>query len=259
MEYAGGGQLNKVQQDDILWVINVKYGVLYLIGRLHVENVVEGMSAAQHALGTDDELWEGRWYAIPKDGTVEKMAYIRIMHIAGDLRFESDRDRLTIIDGRLEYARQVQAMRQVSLESVSLLNEAWYGNRAIADLSEDFRDTAELMQDHLAYTEGDLRYVTRAERQRNRKLVLDAKEQFKRDNGGLFCEACGFDFLISYGISYIEAHHIKPLSQQTGVSQRETNDLALLCANCHRVIHGRTPAMTIEELKSLVDSRRGRH
>lgn len=256
MKYAGGGQLNKVEADDILWIINVKSGILYLIGRLHVAYVVEGMIAAQRALGIDDDLWQGQWYAIPREGTTEPMAYINAMHIASDLRFESESDRLTIENGRIVSARQLQAMRQVSPASVICLSEVWYGSRIIEGMDNDLQETYDLIQDHQVYSEGETRFVTRLERHRNRKLILDAKEQYKRDNDGLFCEVCDFDFTKTYGVEYIEAHHIKPLSQQDGVEKRDTTDLAMLCANCHRVIHSQTPPMTISELKSRINSRR---
>jgi 5-methylcytosine-specific restriction protein A len=60
---------------------------------------------------------------------------------------------------------------------------------------------------------------------------------------GLTCQACGFDFSKVYvGIAnnkYIESHHLTPISELKGqrVSLDPAKDFAVLCANCHRMIH----------------------
>ncbi|MFI5577344.1 HNH endonuclease [Streptomyces sp. NPDC051822] len=45
-------------------------------------------------------------------------------------------------------------------------------------------------------------------------------------------ETCTFDV----GADYIEVHHITPL-HAAGPSETPLGDLALLCANCHRMCH----------------------
>ncbi len=60
---------------------------------------------------------------------------------------------------------------------------------------------------------------------------------------GYACQACGFDFEMVYtGIPnrrYVEAHHLIPISTLKGqkVSRNPKTDFAVLCANCHRMIH----------------------
>ena len=60
---------------------------------------------------------------------------------------------------------------------------------------------------------------------------------------GYTCQACGFNFEKVYvGIKqrkYIEAHHLIPISMLKGkkVSRNPKTDFAVLCANCHRMIH----------------------
>ena len=60
---------------------------------------------------------------------------------------------------------------------------------------------------------------------------------------GYICQACGFDFGIAHpGIqkrTYIEAHHLVPISALKGqrISRNPRTDFAVLCANCHRMIH----------------------
>jgi 5-methylcytosine-specific restriction enzyme A len=72
------------------------------------------------------------------------------------------------------------------------------------------------------------------------------------ENDALRCEACAFDFVERYGQlgeRFIECHHRLPLGDG---DERETtiDDLALLCANCHRMIHRTQPLATINEFRS---------
>lgn len=91
-------------------------------------------------------------------------------------------------------------------------------------------------------------------RERSPALVSEAKARFRAKYGKLFCEACGFDFSQIYGEDYIEAHHKKPLSSFTGGQNVTSDDLAMVCANCHRMFHRRRPWIeTIEEFQMVFD------
>ncbi len=60
---------------------------------------------------------------------------------------------------------------------------------------------------------------------------------------GTVCQVCAFDFGRAYGVlgeGYIEAHHLVPLSAlKEGLDYVYSieRDFAVLCANCHRMIH----------------------
>ena len=59
---------------------------------------------------------------------------------------------------------------------------------------------------------------------------------------GLSCEICGVNFKKRYGSigeGYIEAHHLRPLASLNGakVAMNPETDFAVLCANCHRMVH----------------------
>ena len=74
--------------------------------------------------------------------------------------------------------------------------------------------------------------------------------------GHLRCEACGFDFEATYGDrghDFIECHHRNPLSV-IGPTKTALTDLALLCSNCHRMIHRYRLWLTIEQLTELIQS-----
>ncbi len=76
-----------------------------------------------------------------------------------------------------------------------------------------------------------------------------------QENGRLSCEACGFDFVSTYGkrgYGFIECHHTKPIHMITPSSKNRLNDLALLCSNCHRMVHAHRPWLTVSELRELL-------
>lgn len=101
------------------------------------------------------------------------------------------------------------------------------------------------------------RIITRLHRtrERDRGIVRRKKADFRKRHGSLHCEACGFDFAARYGSrgeEVIECHHTNPLAFLTPGSTTKLDDLVLLCANCHRIIHVRSPWLTIAELKGIL-------
>lgn len=70
--------------------------------------------------------------------------------------------------------------------------------------------------------------------------------------GKLECECCGFDFEKTYGEigkGYIECHHIVPLNKFNFSKETKLNDLALVCSNCHRMLHRRISELSIVDLR----------
>lgn len=101
------------------------------------------------------------------------------------------------------------------------------------------------------------RVLTRFHRFRERDNALVAKKKFavERQMGRLNCEACGFDFKSVYGArgdGFIECHHTKPVSELKVGEITKLGDLALLCSNCHRMIHRSKPWLSIAELKDIL-------
>lgn len=80
---------------------------------------------------------------------------------------------------------------------------------------------------------------------------------------GLRCVVCRLDFSERYGDlgkGYIEIHHKDPLSERLDTlsgrpALTTVDDVAPLCANCHRMAHRRRPALTLEELLSAFSKR----
>ena len=104
------------------------------------------------------------------------------------------------------------------------------------------------------------RIVTRMHRsrERNRKLVASKKASVLKKHGKLACEGCDFDFERRYGErgrGFAECHHVKPVSTLEPGQRTRLDDLAIVCANCHRMIHAKAPWLPMEELRGIV--RRG--
>ena len=102
--------------------------------------------------------------------------------------------------------------------------------------------------------EGRLRLLRHYAYERDPKLRKKKIDRVLAASGCLECEVCGFDFERTYGERgkhFAEVHHKVPLH----VSAETTNgldDLAVLCANCHRMIHRGPEWLTPAELRALL-------
>lgn len=91
-----------------------------------------------------------------------------------------------------------------------------------------------------AALEGRLLHRLHCLRERDPRLVAAKKRSVLAATGALACEVCGFDFEAAYGDvgrGFIECHHVVPLAALPHERLVRISDLALVCANCHRVIH----------------------
>jgi len=90
-------------------------------------------------------------------------------------------------------------------------------------------------------------------RKRKPEVVQKAKLKFIEKNGKLFCEVCGFDFFAVYGdrgSGFIEGHHTVMVSDEKRFGTK-VEDIALICSNCHSMIH-KEPLLSIVELQKIV-------
>jgi predicted HNH restriction endonuclease len=95
-------------------------------------------------------------------------------------------------------------------------------------------------------------------KEREPRLVRRKKRSVLAGKGRLLCEACDFDFAAVYGPlgeGFAECHHRVPLKELDGTAPTRLSDLAIVCSNCHRMLH-RQPAHTVEQLRAVVLSRR---
>ena len=106
--------------------------------------------------------------------------------------------------------------------------------------------------------EGRVSYRFHRTLERDRKIVAMRKDAALKKAGRLDCEACGFDFASAYGergAGYIEAHHTNPIHAMKPGDLTKLSDLALLCANCHRMVHAAKPWLTVEQLRTILKAR----
>lgn len=105
--------------------------------------------------------------------------------------------------------------------------------------------------------EGKERYITQKKRERDGVLPKKKKEMVLKETGSLKCEVCNFDFYETYGKhgeSYIECHHLNPVSKMKNGDETKLSDLSLICSNCHRMIHrNKDHWLTLDELRDLIN------
>ena len=96
------------------------------------------------------------------------------------------------------------------------------------------------------------RYVRHRKIERNSRAGAAAKRVL-----GYVCQGCAFDFGRIYGQrgeGFIEAHHLTPLytlEEGETVAMDPKKDFAVLCSNCHRMVHRHKPMLTIDQLRDL--------
>lgn len=108
--------------------------------------------------------------------------------------------------------------------------------------------------DESAFPEGGVRYKQHRYRERDGEISRRTKARQLAKTGKLACEVCGADFAVRYGkigLGFIEAHHKLPISQLTGTTKTKMEDLALVCSNCHRMLHRGDPLLSVEALKQV--------
>jgi 5-methylcytosine-specific restriction enzyme A len=115
------------------------------------------------------------------------------------------------------------------------------------------RDIQSPTDDEDAAAEGRLLFRMHRARERNQEIVRRKKEQALAQMGRLACEVCEFDFEMAYGrelgAGFIECHHLQPLGELSAARVTRLSDLALICANCHRMIHRKPVPVTLTALK----------
>jgi 5-methylcytosine-specific restriction protein A len=136
--------------------------------------------------------------------------------------------------------------------------------KLLRETAEAIAQNAKANQDNDPDEEIDLdeefaegRTLTRAHRTRERSGKAVAQRK-KMAGDRPRCEVCQFDFLDFYGEvgrGFIECHHTKHVSQLRPGQTTKIRDLALVCANCHRMLH-REQGLTIEELRQRLQINR---
>lgn len=137
-----------------------------------------------------------------------------------------------------------------------LLQDIW--NQFVPFFVTDCRESAifnermeaeiENTESSISVEEGRLRLITHYARERDRSIIKKKKQEAIK-NKILKCEICKFSFIDKFGTEFIECHHKTPISQ-SGVRKTTLDDLGLVCANCHRMLHQKFDGkfLTMDEL-----------
>lgn len=76
------------------------------------------------------------------------------------------------------------------------------------------------------------------------------------------CAACGIDYkkvLKGKGVRVLQVHHIKQLASTDAPRVTKLGDLAVVCANCHMLIHSNPNiAISVERLKKSIEQSRSK-
>ena len=106
--------------------------------------------------------------------------------------------------------------------------------------------------------EGAKRWRLHLVTERNRKNVERKKAQVKLEKGSLECEVCGFDFARFYGdlgADFCEVHHKILLAHVDQPVRLKLDELAIVCSNCHRMIHRTNPMISVEDFRNQQSQR----
>ena len=102
--------------------------------------------------------------------------------------------------------------------------------------------------------EGRRREVIHLLIERDSSIVKKAKATRLAKDPALHCDVCGLSLRARYGpvgSGFIEAHHIVPLSNQVYPVKTRVTDFAMVCPNCHRMLH--RGKMSLEDLRAALE------
>ena len=82
----------------------------------------------------------------------------------------------------------------------------------------------------------------------NSTLSLEALTQM---SARTMAEHLGIQFT-AIGEDFIEGHHTIPVSEMKPNHKTKPEEIAMVCSNCHRMLHRKRPWLSIDKLKELI-------
>lgn len=148
-------------------------------------------------------------------------------------------------------------------------SNVWYANTPeslpyvtrVRDLINGFTEIDEIFdvdEDAVGF-EGNPRLKAHLVRERNADIIKKKRSKVLAEKRCLKCEACNFDFFETYGEvgkEFCEIHHLIPLCKCDGVIETKLSDLAVVCSNCHRILHRSKPMLSLESLRKILESKK---
>lgn len=112
------------------------------------------------------------------------------------------------------------------------------------------------LDDEEEFPEGKILTRLHKYKERQSKAAKSKKQLVLKKTGKLSCEVCGFDFLVTYGKignGFAECHHMLPIADLVPGHRTRVDDLAIVCSNCHSMIHKSRPMLSISQLKEIIN------
>ena len=156
------------------------------------------------------------------------------------------------IDAAENVVVRKQLRRRQMLEFFKALPPCLIGMEACVsqtDIADEFA-----IPPHTSITE-TRKYAYHRKIERNRTAARFAKKFH-----GNRCQTCNLDFAERYGDigkGFIEAHHLRPIStleEGVPVKYDVAADFAVLCSNCHRMIHRATDPSDLAAFRQLINA-----
>lgn len=208
-----------------IWRAGEKSGAVAL-GSVKELPVPRGRVKKPEALG--DDLWVGQQDEPSEIKVGIEVEDVKLTQEEGMLERNLLKNHPVISRNRI-ITKPVGTVFRLSYEEEQVLSKLW---------KTGYSDDSTVS---FSITEGNRQLKSHYRRERSRKLISLKKEQYKKLNGLLRCEICGLSFVAIYpkslGEDFIEVHHKIPLSQIENIVRTTLDDLLLVCANCHRMIH----------------------
>lgn len=171
--------------------------------------------------------------------------------VLGSYRFDA-KYRLACPDSKVPWAHQVPVKWDKEFEPINILLGAEpftvlpLDDARLKILEKALKETHVAVEKQ-AVLEGQ-KYTTEVTfRKRNRALI-----EAKKANSDGRCEACDFRFEDAYGSlgrDCLIGHHIDPIGKRSGSSKTTLDDIALICPNCHAVIHASEKPLSVKVLR----------
>ena len=126
LDYVTSNQLHRVRRGDVIWVVTVRNGELYLLSKLYVDEVTD-REGAKYRLGKDTLWGDKNLFALAPKNQAALILEISLEEITDQLRFttKSQITNRLLVDSHGVNAQQLQTMRVLEPESVKLLEQLW--------------------------------------------------------------------------------------------------------------------------------------
>jgi len=258
VRHAASEQLGPVRPGDTVWIVTVRRGgELRIVARIPVWKVC-GQAEAERLLGPN--LWDAEHHIITASGRAELPRAIPLTPYLRQIRFEGKTPTLRPKRGRVD-AQQVRRLRKITPETAAMFERLWGESPAASLRRAALTSSAAADLDDALGFEGERKWRRHLALERNRTVIEAKKRSVRAETGRLACEVCRFDFAATFGEElegFAEVHHLLPLHRAGGRVTTRLQDLAILCANCHRAIHRIGPDMPgIAEVRRRLRGRRG--